>query len=289
MPQPYHPWLCTLDYVRQHRRLDDAETVDDELLKSFIIDTSAEVIESGLDRVPMPYLATLLFDESHRVNRYDLDLRADLLAVTTVVNGDTIGITSGYALRPDSIYPKRLIELATVDDGYWYYPYRESRVSISGWWGYVPHYLTTAWQDSGVDLPSGGLALGATTLTLASGQGSVFEVGQYLRITTDSVAEILQVLDVTAGESDDTLSLARGQLGTEPASHAVGEPLYQFHPLPDIRSAVRELVIWKYKTKDQIGDRVQVIADGVVTVQEVSPQVQRTIHRHRYQSMPGKV
>lgn len=289
MPQLYHPWLCTLDYVRLHRRFKEGEVKDDVLLMSLIEDTSAEVIESGLGRVPVPYLATLSFDESHRLNRYDLDLRTDLLMVTAIINGDAISISSGYTLRPDVFYPKRLIELASVGSDTWYYPYRESRVSVTGWWGYVPHYLTTAWQDSGVDLPSGGLGLSATTLVLTSGQGAGFEIGQYLRLTSGAVSEIVQVTGRTVGESSDILDLVRGQLGTEPASHAVGEPIYQFHQLPDLQAAVRELVVWKYKTKDQIGDRVQVIADGVVTAQEISPQVQRTLDYHRYKSMPGKV
>lgn len=284
MPPPYHPWLCTLDYVRQHRRLTANATSDDELLMSFIEDTSAEFIET-LERVPMPYLATKSFGRGHIENGYDLDLRDDLLAATLVVNGDLATISTTYSLRPDNVYPKRVLELAIAGGVYWSFLYRDSRAAITGWWGYVPHYDTTAWQDSGVDVPSGNLAANATSLVLATNQGALFETGQYLRITTSAVAEILQVTAISA----DTLTLARGVNGTTPAAHNVGDPIYQFHPLPDIKAAVREAVAYKYLHKDRIGSRVSVFDGGVVQVDDLSPQVQKTLDRHKVKHMPRRV
>lgn len=283
MSVPYRPWLCTLDYVRQHRPLAASETRDNDLLVSLIEDVSAAICEQ-LQRVPMPYVATKTFGPQHLVNSLDLNLRDDLLAVTALTNGSGASITTSYALRPDNVYPKRSIELASSSGNAWAVTYREDRITVAGVWGYVPHYAT-CWRDSGINIPAGGLTDSATSLALGTGQGASFETGQYLRVTTSGASEVMHVTAIAT----DTLTLARGELGTTAIAHVSGDDITVYRQLPDLMGAARDSVVYLYLHKDMVGSRVKVYDGGTVTVEDLDPRVQKIIDRHKVKHMPRAV
>lgn len=277
----YAPWLVTLDYVRTHRGLLAAVTDIDVLIRQFIAESSAEFIEA-LERIPMPYVDTKRFG-ADQVRGLSLKLHEDLLDVTTLTNGSAAVLTSDlYNLRPDNLYPKHTVELLSNGGTYWNLPYREDRVSLAGVWGYVPHYAQTAFRSTSAVIPAGDLASGATSMVLAAGKGALFEVGQYLACTTAGVRELMQITAITT----DTLTLARAELGTSAALHSAGDVLQIVSPLADIQMAVREMVVYKVLHKDQIGSRVTVIANGIITVEDLSPSVEKTIRRHKRQHLP---
>lgn len=274
----YAPWLVTLNYVRTHRGLETSETADDTLLKQFIAEASAEFIE-GLQRVPMPYAATQQYGAS-RVEGLCLKLRDDLLAVTTLTQPDSTAVDAGaYNLRPDNVYPKHTVELKSAGATYWDVRYPEDRISLNGLWGYVPHYLNGAWKQ--VTTLGEDLDASETGIDLTSATG--IEVGHYLQVGSETLGY------VTAVSSNTVTVDARGALGTTAASHDTSAAVSVYRQLADIQMAVREMVVYKYLHKDQIGTRVTVIADGVVTVEDLSPSVEATIKRHRRKLMPMAV
>ena len=278
----YQPWLTTLNHVRQHRRLAATETGDNLLLQSFIRGISQDFV-TALQRTPMPYVMTRLFDYGgeHMKSARKLLVDEDLLAVTTLTNGDDSVVSSDdYVLIGVNRYPKFGIRLKVNSGVTWLYDDDpEECISVAGIWGYVPHYVTGAWKDSGVDVPAGDMTASATSVALGGNEGASFETGQYIRIESETI----QVTDIDS----DTLTLSRGELGTTAAEHAEGEDIEIFHQLEDIKNAVRELVAYRYKTKDQIGGRVQVFQGGVLQVQDVDPMVQETINRHRRVQISG--
>lgn len=267
----FHPWLTTLNHIRQHRRLQAAETGDDPLLMDFIAEASTEFIEA-LGRIPMPYVDSKRFGAANLDNSLDLKLREDLLEVTSITNGDGSTIASGYNLRPDNSYPKDTIELISNGSAYWRLIYREDRIAVPGIWGYVPHYAQNAWSASGINLPTGGLNSSVTSLVLAGGQGVTFETGQYIKVES----ETCQITAITG----DTLTLSRGELGTTAAAHVAGVAISIFRQLADIKGAVREMVAYKYKTKDKNGGRVTVYEGGTIQVNDIDPQVEKTRQSH---------
>lgn len=282
--QAYQPLLVTLDYVRLNRTLNDAETTRDDLLMDYIAEASAQ-LQAACMRVFMPYLATKKFGPAFVWTASDLKLRDDLLEVTTLTNASGAAIASGYALAPDNLYPKTAITLDSAAGLSWQYPYRESRVEVAGIWGCVPHW-GACWRDSSVNVPGAGLTNSATTMALTAGAGVNFEVGQYIRLGGDSTDEIALITGITTSVGSDTLTITRGELGTTPAAHTSTDDIYCFEQRADIKAAARELAVYGYLHKDQIGSRVQIIADGVITVDDLSPQVQATIDRYRFKSMP---
>lgn len=263
----YTPYLCTLAYLRQYRRLTTTETDDDALLLSLIGEASAEFI-TALQRVPHPYNATKTLGLEHLDNSLDLDLRDDLLAVTTLTNAGGAVISSGYSLRPNNVYPKSRIELASSGATYWDYTYREDTVSLAGIWGYAPTYATGAWKT----LTTAAEAIDDSETAIDLTSGTLIEVGHYLLIDTEQML-------VTA-VSNNTITVDRPVNGTAAASHLTAVAVKAFQQLPDIKGAVRDIAAYKYLHKDQIGSRVQVFDGGTVTVDDLDPQVLKTIQRH---------
>ena len=280
----YAPWLVTLNYVRQHRRLETAETDNDALLQTMIGESSTEFMEGLHERIPMPYEDTKRFGSSY-LSGLDLKLRDDLLAVSSITNGNGEAIASNlYNLRPDNRYPKNTVELVSNGGTYWNLAYREDRVVIPGTWGYVPNYAT-CWRNSTAVIPAGNLTDSATSVALAAGKGALFEVGQYISVVTSSVREVMQVTAI----STDTLTLARGELGTTAAVHTSADVIYQYRQLADIQQAVREMVVYKYLAKDKIGGTTRVYEGGTLIVEDISPSVEATRKRHARKHMPRAV
>ena len=265
----YAPDLVTLDYVRQHRRLQTTETTDDALLQSLVSEASAE-FQRQIDRVCLPYVATNVFDYQAP---YTLTFRGyDLLAVTTLTNGDGATISgSEYVLRSANQYPKWRIELKangtstfTWDDTW------HEAISVAGVWGYVPNYAAF-WTDTGYDIPVGNITSSSTSFTLAA--TSALEVGMYIKVDS----EVMQITELTSTAVTHT----RAELGTTAAAHTAGAAITRANVLADIMFAVRELVVYQYLAKDRAGGRVTVYDGGTVAVEDLDPRVQRAVADHR--------
>lgn len=270
----YTPSLVSLDYVRSHRRLETTETTDDALLVQFIAEASAD-FQSALQRTCMPYVATKKFAPSNLRNSVELVLRDDLLAVTTVTNASGATVSSSvYNLRPDNVYPKNIVEITTQSGTYWDFSYIEDRVQIAGIWGYVPHYAQNAWKSL-TTLSSAITTTGQSTLQVPTVAG--VSVGDYLLIGSEQVF----VTASDGGATTETLTIDRSANGTTAATHLSGAAVSVFQQLADIKMAVREMVVWLYLTKDQIGGSVQVFDGGTVQVQGLDPNVQKTLARHQ--------
>lgn len=264
----YAPDLCTLDYVRRHRTLGGSQTSENDLLADLIREASAE-FQSAIRRTCMPYLATHAFDYSRRTVKQPtrLAVDADLLELDGVTNGDGTSIGAvDTLLLPGIGYPKSGVVLknATWVRGDIDY----QCLLLEGWWGYVPHYLS-CWQAAGA-LPDQ-LTSSATTVTITNAT-NLYETGQYWKLND----EIVQVTTIAA----NVVTLARAQLGTVAATHATMDAIRKYVPLPDIAGAVREIAVYKYKSKDRVGGRVQVFEGGILTTEDLDRSVADTIARH---------
>lgn len=279
----YTPDLITLNYTRRHRRLQDNESLDDELLKTFISESSTE-FASALMRTPHPYVDTHFYDAPYSDGQRDnfgvfreLEVNADLLAITTLMNGDTTTIApTGYVLEDANEYPKWQIRMKWDNQfAFTFNDNPQQAISVLGVWGYVPHYLR-CWKQ----LTTLGEAIAdnlTTSVTLTSAAG--IEIGHYGLIGNEQV----KVLDI----ADKVLIVEREVNGTTAAAHDTALPFKVFDQLPDIKGAVVAMTAYKYLHKDQIGSRVSVIDNGVVQVDDLDPQVQKTIDRHSRPKIMG--
>ncbi len=275
----YTPWLVPLEYVRQHRTLTDVETQDDDLLSELIAEASAEFI-AALQRIPMPYVDSKQFG-ADRVSGLDLKLRDDLLAVTSITDGNGASVSgSDYNLRPDNHYPKHTIELLSISGSWWGAPYREDRITVAGTWGYVPHYLNGAWRQL-TTLSANLSTTTGLTLTLTSTEG--LSVGDYLKVDNETFGYITAVTSTTVTVDE------RGALGTTAATHTSSTAVYVYRQLPDIMKAVRAMVVYAYTSKDKIGGTTRIYDGGTLVVEDLDPSVDAARKRHMRKIMPKAV
>lgn len=282
MVMKYQPWLCTLDYMRQHRLMDSTDTSDDELLKDMIEEASSELI-AAIGRTPVPYVETVTLREKYlrdgnlwrEYGEYLLTTPQDLLVISSITwIGTALTADTQYRLANENQQPNReiAIDVNALSD---VYPndFSES-VQITAIWGYAPHYDTGAWKDSGQDVPTSTMQSDATETSMTLTDSDPIEVGDYLRMESE-------VVFVTANDTaTEAVTMERGALGTTAAIHAGTIDIEQFQQLPDIRGAVREIAVYKYKSKDRVGGRVTVFDGGSVIIEDIDPSVQRTINRH---------
>jgi hypothetical protein len=268
----YTPDLITLNAARSDRRLAVAETGDDALIQRYISECSTEFAVGGLMRTPHPYIDTLAFDY---YNPREIELGADLLAITTLTNGDGTALASTeYVTKPTNELPKWKVQMK-IGSAYLfnYITSLEEAISIAGIWGYVPHYLR-CWRQL---TTLSGAVTDAVTTSITVTIGTLFEVGHYALIGSEQVK-------VTA-IATNTLTVERGANGTTAATHSSNDAVKVFDQLPDIAGAVLAMVVYRYLHKDQIGSRVTVIDNGVVQVDDLDPRVQKTIDRHTRRPM----
>ena len=268
----YSPWLVTLNYVRRDRRLLTAETGDDTLIQQFIAENSAD-FQSAVNRVFLPYLATTTHD--YRGPRV-LEFEDDVLALTSVTNGDSTSMTvSQLLLEPNNVYPKWRANLSlNASSAFTFQADPRQAISMTAWRGCVPNYATGCFRVSGAVIPSG-VTSSTTTMALASGKGALFEVGQYIAVTTSSATEIMQITAIAS----DTLTHTRAEQGTTAALHNAGDVIQIMTPVADVQKAVREMVVYAYLNKDSVGKRT-IMVNGAIVVEDLDPSVQKTMDRY---------
>jgi len=257
----------TLTAVKRLKGIATAQTVDDDVLLDDIHQASG-FIDIWATRHFVPYVFAKSLDESN-VSGYDLDTRDDLLAVTTVTNGDGEAVdSSGYNLRPDNIYPKRKIELISSGAITWGFQYRESRIVINGIWGHHNFY-PNAW--AGGSALNGSLNDNATNVVVSS--GTPYKVLDYILVENEQ-------MQITA-ISTNTLTVTRGVNGTTAAAHNGNPAAKIYQQNPSIRFCANQIVKWMYENRDKVEGTVQLAEElGVVIVQEL-PMVKKLLETFR--------
>jgi hypothetical protein len=277
-------WLTDMNAVLRHRsnadNTDDWSTEELNLLADFIEQASADIV-GELGWLPLPYVDTLTFDWSREYISRDsktlwLSLEACLLAITTLTNGDSdILTTAYYALQPNNRFPKKEVKLfdnnskvfRASSTGQW-----EQAISIAGIWGYVPHYAT-CWQATGQTVQNmTQITDTGTDLIVTSTTG--FSRGWYLQLESETV-QITDVVDTTH------LTITRGQLGTTATAHANATVIKRFVQDNIIYRAATEWASYLYKTKDQLGQQVEVYDNSLRIAQGISPTVYHALHKRQ--------
>lgn len=278
-------WLCSLDDVKDRRASSGGtdSDYDNAQLSMFIEQASSDIVRN-LQSLPLPHVATALFDYSSEY--IDIDSRVlnvyrdtDILEITSISNGDSSSVaSSAYTLKPNNAYPKYQIALKETSGVSWrgasggdY----EQVISITGIFGNVPHY-PTAWHDVGLELDGD---INATITTVTVNDGTLLSIGHYIKINDE-------VMFVEAISSND-LTVQRGALGTTAASHTDEDTITRFQFKNDLRLACAEWASYLYSTKDKLGDEVITFNGGVQAPRGLAPTVIKTIMGNRKVHLDG--
>lgn len=245
--------LTTLTNVRRTLLQQNITSVsdddDDDMLKRFITQASA-LAHRRSGRTFVPYIDSRPIDF---YSAYHLNLDADLLAATTITNGNGNGISlSDIRYEPGNETPKwRISCKRSSGTTFQWQDDPEQAIEVAGIWGYHSDYAN-AWVDSLVDVPAGDLASDATTVIVSSVTGldnqgqQAFEVGGLYRINS----EFIKVVAIDTGTK--TLTIRRAQLDSTAAAHSEGDAIERWQVLPDVEWLVTRLVTWAYQHRDTV-------------------------------------
>lgn len=275
--------LLTLDALKRMLSLNTSDSTDDLVLRA-LIGVASDSVTQYTGRTFVPQWATRLYDAiGEHITSRKLELDRDLLEVTALTNGDGTEISVGdYLLVPYNGYPKRAILLKSSSVATFSYSDAwEAAISVAGVWGYHDD-----WQNAWIDTldsvnDTGGVGAAATTITVADASGvdalgyPRFAVLQYLKCDD----EVMQVMAVDT--EDDTLTVRRGQLGTEAAAHEEGEQLYRYAPQREVEQAALSLAAWLYRNRTNLGEKYQFLNGTQLVVNEAPAHIRMALSAYR--------
>lgn len=228
--------LATLDETMDEMRA-TTSTVDNALLMSFLNQSTARIHALSRQRfeplIKVEYcpIRPDLIDTALRV--YRLPKYATSLSAVTVYN---TALTVGTHVRA---WPNGTTQAFTdiqliATDGDWYGTYYDSAydplIQVTAHWSYHSD-LPAAWQKEDDVLSAGGIAAGATSITVADADGTNwrgltprFSPGNLIRIDS----EYIRVTAVNT--TTNVLTVSRGQNGSTAAAHAINADIYVWYP-----------------------------------------------------------
>lgn len=253
-------WYCNLQEARAAATA--TTTGADAELKRHIRSASRWIERKcgagGAIRAFIPYLDTKLFDFQY--SRL-LNLKDDLLSITTLLNGDG-GEMSDYFLYPANETPKRWIEPSRDADQFCYDGTPQQAISIAGKFGYCDNYeenVDSVQNEDGLTDSSSDTSLEVTTL------GS-FSVGMTLLVG----AEALFVTVV--GDSD--ITIVRGDNGTIIAAHTKNAAIHIYSPPEDIMLCARALAArWLQRTAASWSEATGVPEAGFLVTARIPTEI----------------
>ncbi len=282
-----HSNLVTVDTIRARLALNTTDTADDELIRTLCGEATKHVVQY-CRRHFVPVRQTRRFDaRGSHIGARTLRLDDDLLAIVTLTNGDSAVVANtDYVLRPSNVSPKNAVELLPSKGLTWTYgdDWQEA-LSIDGLWGYHEEW-DGAWVATGETVPSGGLSDSATTLVVTDSArldawgNKAFGIGQLLRIDSEYV--VVRSVTVTTGPPvTHTLTLFRAANGTTAAAHLQDAVIERFVPMADVEGATAALVVWLYKSRDTIGEKMQFLDGTQLITNEAPAHIKLTLGHYR--------
>lgn len=213
-------------------------TSDDGLMLAYIREVSKE-INHLTGRTFAPVVATRLFDACRAVDgRLLLVAPYDLLAVTTLTNGDSTVITgANYTFETSGMTPYWAIRLKASSGYMWTYTTDpEDAISVAGVWGYHDDYAN-AWET--LTTVAANATSNTTSITLTAGVGNPGELWQI-----DSEYLYLSARTTT------TATVVRGVNGSTAASHATPATISRWVPMADVAGLCKAAAIMEYTARE---------------------------------------
>lgn len=263
-------FYTTLANVKGLKRITSTDTVDDAVIERLIGSTS-RMMDTYACRHFYPRIETRYFDVP---DTRTLWLDADLLAVTTLANGDGSAILAAdYLLVDKNATPYYSIRLTDVTDIYWVTDANgsyEKVISVLGTWGYHNDF-GGAWL-LGSTLNEGA-GLNASDLTWTVNSGTLFTGGQIVKIDSE-------IMNVSGVVTNDVTVVRRGDNGSTAATHLNGASVYIWQPMLDIAQACEDIVITVYNRRFGVGQEsgeATITAAGVVISPRDITEFARTV------------
>ena len=222
---------------------------------------------------------------------HELKLKDDLIEVVSFkTNNDATTLTSSdyFLMSGDDYHSLPANKVVMSSSGsttlLTYTSTPQAANSIDAYWGYIPHWLGSAWVDTNQTITS----LSGNTLTvsdvsdIADDYDSSFKTLSLLKFTDGTDTEFMLVKSING--DNNTIQVTRAVNGSTQVTASGGETLSVFRPDDGITKAVRRLAVWYYRQRSASNpdaDRVVITPGGVVAPPGFPPDVKEAAMSYR--------
>jgi hypothetical protein len=266
---------ATLQNFLDFRSTTDTDATDDGVAET-LLSASSRYIDAYCSRTFYPRAETLLLDVPEENMLY---LGDDLLAVTSLLNGDSTTIASSdYTLVSANLYPKWGLKLKDISTISWLTDddaSAEQVISLTGIFGYHNEYVRRGWSLGGY--LDGALTSDSTSTTVTLKDGHSVTAGRIFKVDDE------MFIASSIATSDTVTVNQRGENGSSVAAHTSDTAVYLFNPQADIVQACLEISASAYRRRkgQNMSGAAQVTGAGVViTPQDVPGQAREILNKY---------
>lgn len=248
--------------TRDFKMYQATESLDakDDLVIDSIMEQTARFIDEYTGRRFYPRIETQLYNAplNKWVDKNTIYFRDDLLALTTLTNGDATTIASNnYYLDSVNNPPYWMLKLKSSSNIMWQPDANgdyEQTISVSGVWGYHNNYAG-AWVLGGTlaaAMPD------TTALTATMTAGHTLFSQQIWKIGSEIVQGTVSANTLTFN--------VRGDNGSTAAAHLISVNVYYWRPIAAVLAATEIIATSLYKERfgENVSGMATVTAAGVV-------------------------
>lgn len=242
-------------YVTARGQTASTDTTDDGVINS-LIESASRFIDMQTRRQFYPSIETRLYD----VPEFrEIVLDNDLLALTTLTNGDTTVISASDLTLRGARPPYWSIAPKDSSSVYWTYSTAgsaEQVISVLGVWGYHEQYTQRAWLQVGT---LSAAITDTTTLAFSATTGHTITAGQILKIDSE-------LYNVVTAATNTITPYMRGDNGSTAATHLINAPVYAWQPMEGAKQSCIEIANSSYQKRfgRNTGESATITAAGVV-------------------------
>lgn len=232
-----------------------ADATDDAVILDLLEQACRFLDDQIGSHVFYPSVITRLYNATP--NRYIL-LGADLLEVTSFLNGNAVAVTTAdYLLDDVNNFPKFGIFLRDTSSIIWYpntYASFQQAISLTGVWGWHDDY-NNAWVQAGT---LGAAITDTTGLSVTMTAGHALATGQIWKIGSEIVQGSVSVNTLTLNK--------RGDNGSTTATHLNGAAVYYWKPVHLAKMSALEIAHYAYERRygKSVDSSATVTAAGIV-------------------------
>ena len=240
------------------------DTADDAVIDQ-LLEQASRFLDSETARQYYPSLETRYFDlPSGR----QLFLDDDLLAVTSITNGDGTSITStDYVLESRNNPPYWAIKLKESSSIVWEADSSgnsERVIAVAGFWGYHNDYTRRGWRVGSTlaeDLDTSEVGWDMTS-------GTLFSAGQIIKVDNE-------IAIISSVATNTVTIVSRAENGTTAATHLTGGTVYIWRPMDEVRNAALELANNAYHRRfgQSLRSEETITAAGIVLTPREVPHL----------------
>jgi hypothetical protein len=246
----------------------------DDIVIVDLLEQASRYLDEKTARQYYPTIETRVYDVP---SSRELRLRADLLSVISLTNGDGTAIASDqYVLESANNTPYWKLKLRSYATDYWLPDTAngiEQAVELNGWFGYRERFAQRAWQSVGT---LGAAITDTTTLAFTMATGHTVVPNQILKVDSE-------IYNVSVVATDTITPVVRGDNGSTAATHSNGATVYKWVSEENARGAVLEIAHSAYqrRTGKNTGESATITGAGIVlTPRDIPKMAEEFIRTH---------